>query len=170
MNTTTQRPTPETDDAARKGAYLTHGKYPETCGKQIVHIDFARKLERERDEAQERAESKHGLWMAELSRVTGLEKQLEAMRKERDEAKEELENWKASGIHSCHDECKRPLCVANRKIKAMREAIKEAWIEIQYAEAGFAGLALRVCPNDSAVESVLNRMTEALAKLQPFLK
>ena len=31
-----QRPTPETDDAVRKGAYLTHGEYPETCGKQIV--------------------------------------------------------------------------------------------------------------------------------------
>jgi hypothetical protein len=55
------------------------------------------------------------------------------------------------------------------EIQAMREAIKEAWIEIQYAEAGFAGLALRVCPNDSAVESVFNRMTEAIAKLQPFL-
>jgi hypothetical protein len=53
-----------------------------------------------------------------------------------------------------------------KQLEAMREAIKEARIEIQYAEAGFAGLALRVCPNDSAVESVLNRMTEALAKLQ----
>ncbi len=48
------RPTPETDDAARKGAYLTTGEYPETCGKQIVHIDFARKLERERDEFKEK--------------------------------------------------------------------------------------------------------------------
>ena len=57
MSTTTQRPTPETDDAVRKGAYLTHGEYPETCGKQIVHIDFARKLERERDEAREQLEA-----------------------------------------------------------------------------------------------------------------
>lgn len=115
-----QRPTPETDAAWASWPYAGPG----------VHANFARKLERERDEAQERAESKHGLWMAELSRVTELEKQLEAM----------------------------------------REAVKEAWIQIQYAEAGFAGLAMRVCPNDSAVESVLNRMTEALAKLQPFLK
>lgn len=159
MNTTTQRPTPETDDTARKGAYLTHGKYPETCGKQIVHIDFARKLERERDVAQERAESKHGLWMAELSRVTGLEKQLEAMRKERDEVKEELENWKASGIHSCHDECKRPLCVANRKIKAMREAIKN----IYYLTEGCADGA----PDASAHDKLCNEIAD---KLQPFLK
>lgn len=59
---------------------------------------------------------------------------------------------------------------AARKIEEMREAIKVAWIEIQYAESSFAGLALRVCPNDSAVDSVLNRMTRAIAKLQPFLK
>jgi hypothetical protein len=51
----------------------------------------------------------------------------------------------------------------------MREAIKEAWIEINYAESGFAGLALRVCPNDSAVDLVLSRIKAALAKLQPFI-
>lgn len=47
----TQAPTPESDEAARKGAYLTAGEYPETCGKQTVHIEVARNLERERDEA-----------------------------------------------------------------------------------------------------------------------
>ena len=64
------RPTPETDAAWASWPYAGPG----------VHANFARKLERERDEAQERAESKHGLWMAELSRVTELEKQLETMR------------------------------------------------------------------------------------------
>lgn len=53
-------PTPETDDAARKGAYLVAGEYPETCGKQIVHIDFARKLERERNGALARIEELEG--------------------------------------------------------------------------------------------------------------
>ena len=59
---------------------------------------------------------------------------------------------------------------AREQLKAMREAIKEAWIQVKYAESGFAGLALRVCPNDSAVDLVLSRMTKALAKLQPFIK
>ena len=45
-----------------------------------AHIEIVEKLKRERDEARERAESKHGLWMSELNRVTTLEKQLEAMR------------------------------------------------------------------------------------------
>lgn len=53
MNTT-QRPTPETDAAALKGAYFKDAAdYPETKGKQLLHIDDARKLERERDEARE---------------------------------------------------------------------------------------------------------------------
>lgn len=69
-------------------------------------------------------------------------------------------------------EAERLLVVESQQkdqIEAMREAIKEAWIQMQYAESSFAGLALRVCPNDSAVDSVLNRMTEAITKLQPFL-
>ena len=57
MSTTQeQRPTPETDEAARKGAYFVPGDFSSTCGKQIVHIDFARKLERERDGLKEYAE------------------------------------------------------------------------------------------------------------------
>lgn len=72
-----------------------------------------------------------------------------AVCRERDEAREELQNWKPTSIHSCHSECKRPLCVANRQIAAMREAIKEAHE------------ALMLAPY---------RDQEALAKLQPFLK
>ena len=85
MSTTTQRPTPETD-AAEINLGSACGQFSEW----YVKPDFARKLEHERDEARERAESKHGLWMAELSRVTGLEKQLEAMREAIKEACEAL--------------------------------------------------------------------------------
>jgi hypothetical protein len=47
------RPTPESDKAAREGAYFQHGDYAETCGKQLVHLETARRLERERDEARD---------------------------------------------------------------------------------------------------------------------
>lgn len=43
--------TPRTDEAARQGCYLTTGDYASTCGKQIVHINFARQLETELSEA-----------------------------------------------------------------------------------------------------------------------
>lgn len=78
---------------------------------------------------------------------------------ERDEAREELENWKASGIHSCHDECKRPLCVANRKMKAMREAIKN----IYYLTEGYADGA----PDASAHDKLCNEIAD---KLKPLIK
>ena len=45
--------TPRTDEAARQGCYLTTGDYASTCGKQIIHIDFARQLETELNEAKE---------------------------------------------------------------------------------------------------------------------
>ena len=59
---------------------------------------------------------------------------------------------------------------AREQLQAMCEAIKEAWIEINHASSGFAGLALRVCPSDSSVDLVLSRQAAALAKLQPFIK
>lgn len=43
--------TPRTDEAARQGCYLTTGDCASTCGKQIVHINFARQLETELSEA-----------------------------------------------------------------------------------------------------------------------
>ena len=95
------RPTPETDDAARKGAYLTHGEYPETCGKQIVHIDFARNLERERDSAK-------SLNRSLLDQLEAKDAQIEAMREER-------EQWRMSSV--CREK--------DAQLEAMREAIKE---------------------------------------------
>ena len=100
-----------------------------------------------------------------------LERQREAIRCELAEKDKQLEVMRFSlmGAQQGAEEARKIIRKRDEELEAMREAIKEAWIEIQYAEAGFAGLALRVCPNDSAVDSVLNRMTEALAKLKPFL-
>ena len=59
---------------------------------------------------------------------------------------------------------------AREQLEAMREAIKGAWVEMQYAEARFAGWALRLAPNDPDTDSVLHKTGEAIRKLQPFLK
>jgi hypothetical protein len=37
------------------------------------------------------------------------------LERERDEAIRQLENIKASSIHTCHDECQRPMCVLRRE-------------------------------------------------------
>lgn len=93
---------------------------PETDAKASPHIgfyscatvpaEFARKLERERNVALEQWEL-----------CIGLAKKNE---RERDEALEALENHMASTVHSCSDECKRPMCVLRRQRDDAREMVK----------------------------------------------
>lgn len=40
---------------------------------------------------------------------------LATLKRERDEAREALENYKAESIHTCHDQCQRPMCVLRRE-------------------------------------------------------
>ena len=37
----------------------------------------------------------------------------------------EIERLKYNGIHSCHDQCERPLCVLERENERLREALKQ---------------------------------------------
>ncbi len=55
------------------------------------------------------------------------------------------------------------------QLAAMRDAIREAHTQIRYAEASFAGMALRLHPADPGNDAVLTRTGAALAKLQPFI-
>jgi len=43
------------------------------------------------------------------------------MERERDEAREALENYKAESIHTCHEQCQRPMCVLRRERDKARE-------------------------------------------------
>jgi hypothetical protein len=45
---------------------------------------------------------------------------------QRDRLAEEIENLKASGIHTCHDQCKRPMCAMRRQRDMLAEELKEA--------------------------------------------
>jgi hypothetical protein len=77
--------TPETDDQPIIYAVNDNG-YQVLC----VDLEFARKLERERDGAIR-----------------------------------QLENLKASAIHTCHDQCQRPMCVLRRERDEAMRQIKE---------------------------------------------
>ena len=71
------RPTPESDKAAREGAYFQHGDYAETYGKQLVHLETARRLERERDEARDLL-----ILCTNLKEVQSMAAELERLREE----------------------------------------------------------------------------------------
>ena len=55
-----------------------------------------------------------------------LERELAEAREQRDRLTEEIENLKASGIHTCHDQCKRPMCVMRRERDRLAEALRIA--------------------------------------------
>jgi hypothetical protein len=97
------RPTPETDvfSVSFKSIDDPLGK------KQWVPVDIARKLERERDEAREAATEQF---------IAGGK----AIR-ERDEARRKLNDLNVTAIHSCHNECQRPVCVLRRERDEARE-------------------------------------------------
>lgn len=77
----------------------------EECAHFMGHCvtkDFARKLERERDEARTRADSKHKLWVSEIAKIIEMEKallskdaQIHALR----EALEKLSNCTEVSLH-----------------------------------------------------------------------
>jgi hypothetical protein len=75
-------------------------------------LDFARKLERERD-----------IWIAEAERWRKNTDLYHTVLGQRDRLMEEIENLKASGIHTCHDQCKRPMCVMRRERDRLAEEL-----------------------------------------------
>ena len=90
-----------------------------------VHEDAYRELERElvavteqRDRLADQIEANHkGTLM--------LERMVYQSREQRDRLAEEIENLKASGIHTCHDQCKRPMCAMRRQRDRLAEALRE---------------------------------------------
>jgi hypothetical protein len=57
------------------------------------------------------------------------------LERERDEAIRKLENLKADAIHSCHNECQRPICVLRRERDAAIEKHRFAVIHWQIGVA-----------------------------------
>ena len=49
------------------------------------------------------------------------------LERERDKAIRQLENLNATAIHSCYNECQRPMCVLRRERDEAREALRELW-------------------------------------------
>lgn len=146
MSTTQeQRPTPETDEAARKGAYFVPGDFSSTCGKQIVHIDFARKLERERDGLKEYAERckqgciKLSFAIGQIDYVCGEPNDMEVSDyclHQNEEAVVERVKTKIAGLERERDEAREALSgrtvscsqcnAAAAQIAALRKALEKA--------------------------------------------
>jgi len=103
--------TPDTDAVQHEGLLRTN-----PIPMQVVTANFARKLERERDEAIR-----------------------------------QLENIKASSIHTCHDRCQRPMCVLRRE----RDEAREHWgTESMNAAQFFGEKTKAIAERDEAKEQI----------------
>ena len=117
--------TPETD--AAYNAVVISTEAGDSLPKATAMLKLARKLERERDELA-------ALLAAEKStRNSIIEKGVKTER-ERDEAIRQFENLKAAAIHTCHEQCQRPMCVLRRERDEAREvasglAVQEERVE-----------------------------------------
>ena len=83
-----------------------------------------------------------------------IEKTCEQLERERDEAREDLKNHTASTIHSCHDQCQKPMCVLRRERDEAREAlmkIEDLFIDGTdiYADRENMGLIARAALEES---------------------
>jgi uncharacterized coiled-coil DUF342 family protein len=83
------RPTPETDDQPTINAVNDNG-YQIPC----VDIEFARKLERERDEARESLKHISEYGTDEINAAVELRQKLASALVERDEAREEINRYR----------------------------------------------------------------------------
>jgi uncharacterized coiled-coil DUF342 family protein len=109
------RPTPETDalDCELHNPRVLSDRYSEM-------MEHAQKLERERDEAREEAKRLDGAY----EDATNYYARIIELTDERDEARRKLNNLDVTAIHSCHNECQKPICVLRRERDEAREEIK----------------------------------------------
>jgi seryl-tRNA synthetase len=92
-----------------------------------------KRLEQERDEAMEDLKFRRGFYKVQ-------EQYLNTATRERDEAMRQLGNIKASSIHSCHDQCQRPMCVLRRERDEARvelAALKQAIVKSRSSTTGW---------------------------------
>ena len=135
--TTEIRSTPETDQAWAKWPYAGPG----------VHANFARKLERERDEAK-------ALNRTLLDQLEAKDAQIEAMR------------------HCSRSSRMSSVCrEKNAQLEAMREAIKDAHYALGYVYNGGAGSCAFPFRTDDDLcsENRFHHVKDALDALKPLL-
>jgi hypothetical protein len=148
-------------------------KTPETDAHQLkpemaydrLWSDFARKLERERDELREALSGRTVSCSRcnEAAAVAALDERDRLMR-ENERLQAHLDELTASTIHSCGDHCQRPNCVRRREMAAMREAIREAEAALRAWPKAGSGMS-----TDFNLQSQAFRTgQQALAKLKPF--
>jgi regulator of replication initiation timing len=78
---------------------------------------------------------------------------MEKLERELAEAKQEIERLDTRGIHSCHDNCQRPMCVLRRENTELRAMLTKTQGEVTISRNGY-------------VEELEQQRDEALSDLE----
>jgi septal ring factor EnvC (AmiA/AmiB activator) len=58
--------------------------------------------------------------------IVQLERELTSVTDQRDRLAKEVENLRAAQIHTCHDQCQKPMCVMRRQRDRLAKALERA--------------------------------------------
>ena len=150
-----ERPTPETDKAKCKFTSL----FGDDEDAYWVPLKVARRLERELEAERALAE----MYRRKCSKLTSeheaLQEQLEAAvmlgKLQERRHQREVEVLTTRGIHTCHDQCQRPLCVMRRELQSLKGGLA-AWVESPEGKE-----KAELVNSWAAVKAVLDRIDKA---------
>lgn len=155
MSTTTPRPTPETDAHIKE---LQHNPEISGCNQTL---NFARKLERERDEARDQLER----WQMRLVACDVVA--MSDTESSRGPARDIHKNYWSAAVESVIrrvDEC----IELRKQLEDMREAIKEAIDSLHKCSRVIGAPKTYDWADEDVCDAAYNSAQTALAKLQSF--
>ena len=89
----------------------------------------------------------------------------EKLERERDEARRKLNNLDVTAIHSCHNECQRPICVLRRERDEAREELNNIRINLGEDADGYT-LLHAVCVMQNERDEVMEKLSAAWQSLR----
>ena len=148
--------TPRTDDAA-------FGSMTDSLSRQLERELAAYKAEVELAASKAEVE----FWKAKAYEAEFYERKHEA---EVDRLEEELDNIKASTIHTCHEKCKRPMCQLRRELAKSKALCSVQYKAIQRLEKEakpeyWKEKAFSYCERAEKAEAEVERLREIIESL-----
>ena len=86
--------------------------------------DYASATQRENVQLKREVDRERALANEAIATWRKTKEERDEAREQRDMLAEEIENLKASGIHTCHDQCKRPMCAMRRQRDRLAESLR----------------------------------------------
>lgn len=105
----------------------------------------------------------------EIKEVFEYEAEMDELRADNAALREENDNLRAGTMHTCHDKCQRPLCVANRRIRELEAelaALRAALEDLLSCQFTVVPSTVPIAGEDAAPSQVVYIAHVALPRLR----